>query len=64
MGGDGMRQISGQLMSGGRVLAQIENGQIVSTDEALLPLCLKRTKVVEGWLASRAIDTHRVNSRL
>ena len=59
-----MRQISGQLMPGGCVLAQIENGQIVSADEALLPLCLKRTKDVEGWLASRAIDTHRVNSRL
>lgn len=59
-----MLQISGQLMSGNRVLAQIENGRIVSADEARLPLYLKRTKDVEGWLASRAIDTHRVNSRL
>lgn len=59
-----MLDITGQMMSGDRVLAQIENGRIVSADEALLPLYLKRTKDVEGWLASRAIDTHRVNSRL
>lgn len=59
-----MLQIFGQLMSGDRVLAQIKNGLIVSADEALLPLYLKRTKDMEGWLASRAIDTHRVNSRL
>lgn len=59
-----MLQISGQLMSGDRVLAQIEDGLLVSADEAMLPLYLKRTRDVEGWLASRAIDTHRVNSRL
>lgn len=59
-----MLNISGQLLSGDKVVAQIENGRIVSADETLLPLYLKRTKDVESWLASRAIDTHRVNSRL
>lgn len=59
-----MLHISGQLMSSDKVVAQIEDGLIVSADETLLPLYLKRTKDVENWLASRAIDTHRVNSRL
>lgn len=37
---------------------------MIDYDEALIPLYLKRTKYIEGWLASRAIDTHRTNSRL
>ncbi len=51
-------------MSGNRPIAKIENGLITESNEALLPLYLKRTKDVELWLASRAIDSHRTNSRL
>jgi hypothetical protein len=47
-----------------RVIAQIKNGIIVDADESLLPLYLKRTKDMEGWVAGRAIDSHRTNSRL
>ena len=39
-------------------------GVITDADDILLPLYLKRTKNIEGWLASRAIDSHRTNSRL
>ena len=59
-----MQRISGSLMSGDRVIAEIENGNIIEYDENLLPLHLKRTKNFERWLASRAIDSHRTNSRL
>ncbi len=59
-----MKSLSGYRMSKDRRIATIENGEIVAADDALLPLYLKRTRNIEGWLASRAIDTHRANSRL
>ncbi len=59
-----MTDITGRLMLEDRVVAEIKKGEIVSSDEQRLPLYLKRTKDVEGWLASRAIDEHRTNSRL
>lgn len=59
-----MINITGAIMSEDTVVATVKNGEIVDCNEALVPLYLKRTKNVEGWLASRAIDTHRTNSRL
>ena len=59
-----MTDITGRLMLEDRVIAKIKKGEIVSFDEQRLPLYLKRTKDVEEWLASRAIDEHRTNSRL
>ena len=59
-----MQTITGTLMSEDRPIAKIKNGIIVDTEESLLPLYLKRTKDVEGWVAGRAIDSHRTNSRL
>jgi len=59
-----MQNITGYLMSGDYTVATIKNGNITEANEILLPLYLKRTKDVEGWLASRAIDSHRTNSRL
>lgn len=59
-----MQSITGYLMSGDYRVATIKNGIITESDETLLPLYLKRTKDVEGWLAGRAIDSHRTNSRL
>lgn len=59
-----MVSITGELMSEDRVIATVKNGEIIDCDETLLPMYLKRTKYLEGWLASRAIDTHRTNSRL
>ena len=59
-----MQSITGTLMSEDHPIATMKNGVITESDDALLPLYLKRTKDVEGWLASRAIDSHRTNSRL
>lgn len=59
-----MINITGTLMSEDRVIAVVKNGEITESNETLLPLYLQRTKNVERWLASRAIDGHRTNSRL
>ena len=59
-----MHNITGTLMLEDRPIAIIKNGLIIESVDTLLPLYLKRTRNVEGWLASRAIDSHRVNSRL
>lgn len=57
-------KITGTLMLEDRVIARVQEGIITDSREGLLPLYLKRTGDVEGWLASRAIDSHRRNSRL
>ncbi len=59
-----MQNLTGYLMLEDRVIATIRNGDIIECNEALLPLFLKRTKDIESWIASRAIDSHRTNSRL
>ena len=51
-------------MSRDTVVGRIEDGALNITDEARIPLYLKRTGDVEGWLTGRAIDPHRVNARL
>ena len=59
-----MLNITGTIMIEDRAIAAVKNGEITDCDESLVPLYLKRTGDVEGWLASRAIDAHRTNSRL
>lgn len=59
-----MIRVNGFLMSGDKVIAAIRGNELTERNEALLPLYLKRTGNLEGWLASRAIDKHRTNSRL
>lgn len=59
-----MINITGTLMLEDREIAAVKNGEIVSCDEQMLPLYIRRTGNIEKWLASRAIDEHRVNSRL
>lgn len=59
-----MLTISGKLMNRDVPIATIEDGRLVWTEDSLLPLYLKRTGNLEQWLADRAIDSHRVNSRL
>ena len=59
-----MLNITGTIMVEDRAIASVKNGEITDCDEALVPLYLKRTGDVEGWLASRAIDARRTNSRL
>lgn len=59
-----MLNITGYIMLEDNIIATVKNGEITECNERLLPLYLQRTKYVEGWFASRAIDTHRTNSRL
>ena len=59
-----MLRISGSIMSEDAIVATVKDGLIAVSDPALLPLYLKRTGDVEGWLRGRAIDAHRTNSRL
>lgn len=54
-----MQNITGTLMSEDRPIAKIKDGEIIESDDDILPFYLKRTGNVEGWLASRAIDAHR-----
>lgn len=58
------KNLNGSLMLEDRIIATIKNGSIVESNYTMLPLYLKRTQNVEGWIASRAIDEHRTNSRL
>lgn len=57
-------KITGALMLEDQAIAMVQDGIITDSREELLPIYLKRTGDVEGWLASRAIDAHRRNSRL
>ena len=59
-----MIALDGQIMSKDIAVATIKDGVITKSLAALLPLYLKLTGDVEGWLAGRAIDSHRTNSRL
>ena len=57
-------RLNGILMSKNRPIARIEDGIITERDPQRLPLYLLKTGDVTGWLESRAIDSHRTNSRL
>lgn len=52
------------IMSKDTVTAKWQNSKLEVINPQLLPLCLKNTGNVEKWLATRAIDCHRANSRL
>jgi len=59
-----MVKLNGEIMSRDKLIATVRDGLITESDAALLPLFLKRTGDVAGWLADRAVDSHRTNSRL
>ena len=52
------------IMSGDTVVAKWENGELTVLNEALLPLFLRHVRNADMWLETRAIDSHRANSRL
>jgi len=52
------------IMSKNNVAAKWQSGKLEVINEALLPLYLLKTGNVEKWLETRAIDSHRANSRL
>ncbi len=53
-----------EILSGDIVVAVWKDEHLTVQNETLLPLYLKRIPNVDSWLATRAIDSHRANSRL
>lgn len=56
--------LNGALMSQDSPIAQVRDGLITDFDSRRIPLYLLKTRDLSGWLESRAIDSHRTNSRL
>ena len=52
------------VMSGDTVTAEWQDNKLTVLNNELLPLFLSRFSNVEMWLQTRAIDSHRANSRL
>ena len=53
-----------EIFSGETHVATWCNGSLTVTDSELLPLFLKKIQNADMWLETRAIDSHRANSRL
>lgn len=53
-----------EILSGNTLAAVWENETLTVKNEALLPLYLRRVANADMWLETRAIDSHRANSRL
>ena len=53
-----------EILSGDTLVAVWNNNKLTVINEALLPLYLKKIQNANLWLETRAIDSHRANSRL
>lgn len=53
-----------EILSRDTVVAVWQNAELKVLNNALLPLYLKRISDANSWLETRAIDSHRANSRL
>ncbi len=52
------------IMNCDTVVGEWKNNELHITNDDRIPLYLRNTHNVEAWLESRAIDSHRANSRL
>ncbi len=59
-----MQSLNGFIMSKDIPVVKVENGIASIINEELAPLFFSRSCDVSAWLESRAIDSHRTNSRL
>ena len=59
-----MDQKNYEILSGDTLVARWQSGNLEIINETLLPLYLKRIQNSDMWLETRAIDSHRANSRL
>ena len=59
-----MANRSYEILSENTVVAIWQNNELTVVNEALLPLYLRNIKNADMWLETRAIDSHRANSRL
>ncbi|MDR3314300.1 MAG: hypothetical protein LBS96_07590 [Oscillospiraceae bacterium] len=57
-------RLNGEIRLRDATVGVVRDGLLTRWDAARLPLYLLRTKDLEAWLRSRAIDAHRTNSRL
>ena len=55
---------TGYLMMGDEIVAEFDNGNLLSLDEEKAPLAIKRTHSLDEFLKLRAIDGSRTNARL
>ena len=53
-----------EILSGDTVVAVWQDNKLNIVNEALLPLYLRKIQNADMWLETRAIDSHRANSRL
>ena len=53
-----------EILSGNTVVAVWQNNELNVIHEDLLPLYLRKIQNADTWLETRAIDSHRANSRL
>lgn len=53
-----------EILSGNTLVAIWQDKKLKVIDKALLPLYLKKIENADMWLETRAIDSHRANSRL
>ena len=53
-----------EILSGDTLVARWSNNRLEIVNETLLPLYLKNIQNADMWLETRAIDSHRANSRL
>lgn len=56
--------LDGSIMSFDEEVARFEKGRLVWIDPKRAPHRILRTKDLSDWLSHRAIDSHRVNSRI
>ena len=59
-----MTECGYEILSGNTLVAIWNENELTVKNEALLPLYLKRVHNADMWLETRAIDSHRANSRL
>ena len=52
------------IMSGNTITAEWKDNNLTVVNESLLPMFLRRVSDLNMWLETRAIDSHRANSRL
>ena len=53
-----------EILSGDTLVATWQDNRLDVMNEALLPLYLRKIQNADMWLETRAIDSHRANSRL
>lgn len=63
-GGSHVQEINGTIFSGNIPVVAVRDGIAAVIHSQLAPLFFRRSKDVCTWLAERAIDSHRTNSRL